>query len=504
MYRYIKNLWLSITLKQKLGFYTAMVILIMAASVAFNVGVMDFALGGFKEILDDNARCHDFQEAMELEIAAFEDYVRDRAPEKREAYVLACVRSERCIRSLPFDYDRIGEERYARTWNVTNGYENYSILREDLLTKDTKSAGFISSLYQVYEIQSYLQNYARRLVQVTLKEGNANYQKRVPTFYNMPYLILFGSIIMIIIAICLTSLLSNTLVKPLVRLAHCSRKIARNDFSGEDLTVENKDEMGELVRAFNKMKHATEGYINTLMKNNEMAQLLHQEELERIEMEKQLNAARLELLKSQINPHFLFNTLNMIGCMAKLEDASTTEKMIYSMGNLFRYNLKTSDQFIELEQELKVVQDYIYIQQMRFGSRIRYESSIEVDASMVMIPSFTLQPVVENAIIHGLSKKENGGRLYIRIWQEGTRVIISVADTGVGMTEEEWLRLEEGLKSRKSARVGIGLGNIYKRIHLMYEHGAMQIYSRAGCGTVVQMTIPQEEQEGGTKEETAE
>lgn len=202
---------------------------------------------------------------------------------------------------------------------------------------------------------------------------------------------------MMIMVMFLTKVLAGTFVTPLVMLAHNTRKIAKNDFSGRDVEVANKDEMGELVYAFNKMKHATEGYINTLKENNEMAELLHREEMEKIEMEKRLDAARLELLKSQINPHFLFNTLNLIACMAKLEEASTTERMITSMSNLFRYNLKTSEQIVPLEQELKVVQDYMYIQQMRFGSRIRYENSIEVDAKAVLIPAFTLQPVVENA-----------------------------------------------------------------------------------------------------------
>ena len=114
-------------------------------------------------------------------------------------------------------------------------------------------------------------------------------------------------------------------------------------------------------------------------------------------MEKQLSGARLELLKSQINPHFLFNTLNMIACMAKLEEAVTTERMISSMSSLFRYNLKTSEQIVTLARELKVVQDYMYIQQMRFGSRILYSCDLKVDAEQAMIPAFTLQPVVENA-----------------------------------------------------------------------------------------------------------
>ena len=282
---------------------------------------------------------------------------------------------------------------------------------------------------------------------------------------------------------------------PLVMLAHNTRKIAKNDFSGRDVEVANKDEMGELVYAFNKMKHATEGYINTLKENNEMAELLHREEMEKIEMEKRLDAARLELLKSQINPHFLFNTLNLIACMAKLEEASTTERMITSMSNLFRYNLKTSEQIVPLEQELKVVQDYMYIQQMRFGSRIRYENSIEVDAKAVLIPAFTLQPVVENAIIHGLSKKEQGGKVFLRVWKREGILIISVADSGLGMSGEKCEDLREALKEHSTARVGIGLGNIYKRIHTMYRGGHVKLYSSEGHGTVVQLIIPQEGEE---------
>lgn len=493
MYQKLRELWLSTTLKHKLSLYTAMVILIMASSAVFNVWVMDFTLDGFDEILSDNSRCNDFQQAMELEIDAFESYVRERTEEHWEEYILSCVRTERCIRALPFQYSSIGEERYARTWNIKNSYEAYSVFREQILKMNEEESGYITSLYRVYDMQDYLKDYARRLVQVTLSKGNETYQRQVPVFYNIPYLILAVSLCLTVVAIVLTRLLSNTLIQPVVKLAHNSRKIARNDFSGEDLAVPNRDEMGELVAAFNKMKHATEGYINTLKKNNEMAGLLHREELERMEMEKQLESAKLELLKSQINPHFLFNTLNMIGCMAKLEDAATTEKMIYSMSNLFRYNLKTSEQFVVLNQELKVVQDYVYIQQMRFGSRIRYDSDIRVNGGQVIIPAFTLQPVVENAVIHGLSKKEQGGRLYLRIWQKENCVVISVADTGVGMTQEQLDSLKEGLKERRSAKVGIGLGNIYKRIHILYEKGEMNIWSRRGCGTVVQMVIPLEQ-----------
>lgn len=489
----LRNLWLTISIKKKIGIFAAMVILIMALSATFSICIMNFSLGSFNTILNDNSRCHDFQEALDLEIESFADYIRDVTPDTRDQYVLSCVRTERCLRSLPFDYARIGAERYARTWSILNGYETYQAYRDELAEIKVRESDFVERLYRVYKMQEYLQTYARRLVQVTLKEGNAGYQERVPVFYNLPYLILTISAVLMGFVMFLTKILSNALVSPAVRLAQCARKIARNDFTGEDLTLENRDEMGELVLAFNKMKRSTEGYINTLKENHRISELLHKEEIEKVEMEKQLSGARLELLKSQINPHFLFNTLNMIACMAKLEEAATTERMISSMSSLFRYNLKTSEQVVPLARELKAAQDYMYIQQMRFGSRIRYSCDLTVDAEKAMIPAFTLQPVVENAIVHGLSKKEQGGRVHIRIWKRDRKLVISVADTGLGMSEERLAEVTEAMKERRTSKIGIGLGNIYKRIHMMYKGGEFWITSREGYGTVVQIFIPQEE-----------
>lgn len=495
----LRNIWLTISIKKKIGIFAAMVILIMALSATFSICIMNFSLGGFNTILNDNSRCHDFQEALDLEIESFADYIRDATPDTRDQYVLSCVRTERCLRSLPFDYARIGTERYARTWSILNGYETYQAYRDELAETQVRESDFVERLYRVYKMQEYLQTYARRLVQVTLKEGNDSYQEKVPVFYNMPYLILAISAVFMGFVMFLTKILSNALVSPAVLLAQCARKIAKNDFTGEDPSVENRDEMGELVQVFNKMKRSTKGYIDTLKENHRMSELLHREEIERVEMEKQLSGARLELLKSQINPHFLFNTLNMIACMAKLEEAVTTERMISSMSSLFRYNLKTSEQIVTLARELKVVQDYMYIQQMRFGSRILYSCDLKVDAEQAMIPAFTLQPVVENAMVHGLSKKEQGGRVHVRIWEQGNRLVISVADTGLGMSEERLAEVTEAMKERRTSRIGIGLGNIYKRIHMMYKQGEFRIASIEGRGTVIQMFIPQEKHNRGDK-----
>ena len=192
----------------------------------------------------------------------------------------------------------------------------------------------------------------------------------------------------------------------------------------------------------------------------------------------------------------MFNTLNVISGMAKLEEAETTEKMILALSSLFRYNLKTPEQSVPLAKELKVVADYMYLQQMRFGERIRYELNCKVEQELVMVPAFTFQPLVENAIIHGVSPKEEGGSIRIVVRQKEMRLHIVIGDDGIGMTEEELQQLKNRLKTTDAGHGGIGLGNVYRRITAMYPDGDFEICSKKDAGTVIVIDIPCREETG--------
>lgn len=486
----ISGRWHTATLKEKFGGFALMVIITITAAVLVNWVVVNYALQGFGEILDDNVQCYKFQEAISAESVSFENYVRNRTPDNREEYEAACEESEYQLMELPYSYEETGKERYALTWSIHNAYEFYAEAREQVLQMDPAGQGYIAALYDVYKMQSYLQQYGGKLTQLTLEESNLKYLQKMPLVNRIPAVLAVLGIVLVYAVFSLTRLMRQSVVSPVELLAQASKKIALNDFSDPDLAVENRDEIGELVSAFNKMKHATEGYIQTLEEKQQMAERLHKEEMERVEMEKTLEATRMEMLKSQINPHFLFNTLNTIACMARLEDADTTERMITSMSNLFRYNLKTTEPQVTLSRELKIVDDYLYIQQTRFGDRIRYRKEIEVNENQVIIPSLSLQPIVENAIIHGLSQKEQGGEIYIRVWEQENVVVIQVNDSGVGMDPERLEELRTGFKESRTSKVGIGLGNIYKRLHMMYRGGELHIASQKGKGTVVEMRIP--------------
>ena len=485
------GLWLSMTLKRKISIFISVVFFIIFLLVLFDLWVVKFSLEDIRVILEDNARSSELMVAIEEETNWFADYIKHPNEENEIGLEAACKRTAAAVDKLPYEYKTVGDYRYARTWSIRNSYTNY-VIQRDLVLKMTEShPGYIKELYQVYTMQEYLQDYAKLLMRYTLEDGNAVYLEKIPNLKRVPAIVFVLCTILLLGVISIVKIMHQTLITPIVKLAYAAKQITNNHFYVEDVIVENKDELGDLVNTFNNMKFATGEYISALEEKRRMAALLHQEELEKLEVERRLEATHLELLKNQINPHFLFNTLNVLAGMANLEEAETTEKMIKALSFLFRYNLKTHESEALLEQELKIAKDYMYLQQMRFGSRLQYHIDCKVDPQTVIVPTFSFQPLIENAIIHGLSNKEEGGKIYIRIWLEGNMLIFTIMDTGVGISNEALKALRLAFKEGETAHMGIGLGNIYKRVHGMYRNGEVEVFSRKDVGTAIRVKIPQ-------------
>ena len=473
--RKLHGIWMSCSLERKVRWITISTAAVVILSITAVMLVAGYGMKGFGDLLMGNSRSLAFWSAMDAESSSFQYYAGDRTPENREKYEMSCARTRSALKSLPFDYEEIGADRYGVTWSILNMYENYAAARDAFLEMEEGAPDYLDRLYTIYRVQGYLATHAGRLEQMTVQSGNERYEMQRPLFIIVPAVsILWGAAALLMVR-WLNRSVQRNIVRPMVELAEDSRRIGENDFTGPDTHAEGGDEIASLVRAFCTMKASTRGYIEALT--------------EKHKMEKQLDEVRLQMLKNQINPHFLFNTLNMIASTAQIEDAAATEKMIHALSRLFRYNLKSTDSVMPLERELKVVQDYMYLQQMRFGQRIRYDTDCNQDTLEVLVPSFALQPLVENAIIHGISPKGQGGRIHVRSWMEGRRLWISVADTGRGMAQERLEEIRLALARGEEKATGVGVGNIYRRVHGMYRDGEVFIYSSEGRGTVVQMAF---------------
>lgn len=488
MRQYFGQLWQNMAIKKKILMFTAAVIVACLLSVILNIWVVKFSLVDYSTILEENALSVDLVQVLENEKNVFQNYVLCKEDTTDEMYEEAVKQTKEVVDAMPFDYRKIGEERYAQTWSIRNSYRVYVTKRDAFLQEGRDNPDYIHDRYSLYEMQDYMISYAKELMTNTLEVGSVRYQEKIPSLSRIFAVVLLFAAIIFLAIVNLARLMNRSIIVPVMKLAEAAKRIAENDFYVEDVQVENQDELGELVHAFNKMKFSTSEYIIAMEEKRETLDMLHNEEVQRLEAERRLETMRLEALKNQINPHFLFNTLNVIGGMAMLENASTTGQMIKALSSLFRYNLQSSESVTTLMRELKIVRDYMYIQKMRFGDRVDYEIQCLVDEEETLVPTFTFQPLIENAVIHGLGRKEEGGRIAIRIWEVEEDLKISVADTGVGMSQEILQTVKEKLKEDYS-NANIGIGNVYRRIKLAFPSSEMDIKSKENEGTEIEITI---------------
>ena len=435
------------SLRAKVTGWLGAILLVMLLSIGLAAAVGRGTLRAFDGLLEDNAACYTVQEALAAETKAFARYVRENSQESEAEYAAACAATAESLYELPLDYAAIGEDRYARTWNLLQGYAGYCVYRDAFFQMSPAADGYVREMYHVMALQDFLSEYALRLTQATLEQQSGVYRARSTLLARMPWLYLGLAAAAVAGMLFLLRALSATVVVPLLGLAGASRRIA------------------------------------------------HREEVRNLTLQNDLEHTRLEVLKSQVDPHFLFNTLNMISCMARLEDALATDQMIVRLGSLFRHNLRTKAQVIPLEEELDGLDDYIYLQQMRFDGRITVEKEVLVDPAAVRVPSFMLQPIVENAFSHGLKACEEGGRILLRVWQRDDRLFLTVADNGRGMSPQELDALQQKIRRSEQTGKSIGLGNIFRRVSMLYPGGSMKIFSREGHGTVVRFEIPQKTRE---------
>lgn len=249
--------------------------------------------------------------------------------------------------------------------------------------------------------------------------------------------------------------------------------------------------------AFNTMSSNIRHLVLDLKDKQEIERRLHQQELSNVSMERLLRESQLVALQSQMNPHFLFNTLNSIARTATIENADRSRSLIQGLSVVLRYILRNPRRSVALSEEMRIVQEYLALQAVRFGSRLT--SLVEIDPAVeeAQIPPLILQPLVENAVIYGIEPLEAGGRVSVMADREkprdGTgRLRIHVADNGAGMPAETVSHLlQDQPDTGGRSTEGIGVLNVRARLELFFgDSHEFAIRSSPGEGTDVYLTIP--------------
>ena len=296
--------------------------------------------------------------------------------------------------------------------------------------------------------------------------------------------------LMLLLVTILLYIIITSITKPLGDISAVALRVAERDFDVPLFERNTHDEIGNICRAFDRMIISIREYIETIWKKARTENELREKE---IEMRALYSDAQLRALQSQINPHFLFNTLNTGVQLAMMEGADKTSYFIEQVASFFRYNIQQQKQVATIDEELGLVDNFVYIMKVRFGKRLEFIKDVPDGEFKELVPTMTLQPLVENCIKHGL--KNTMGRVELKVTRQDEFVEIKISDNGTGFDEEirqkilvpihkEEVVLEDGKSVRENEvkktddgkklsdgemHNGIGLINVLLRLKIYFH-----------------------------------
>lgn len=265
--------------------------------------------------------------------------------------------------------------------------------------------------------------------------------------------------------------------KPISEMLRCMEDVRHGNLTSR-VEYSGDDEIGLLGEEFNKMIEKLDEQVNHIM-----------------QMEIQVKDAQLMAYENQTNPHFLYNTLDLVRMMSINKENDKIENVVVSLSRILRYNL-SQETTVALADEVRCAESYFDIWYMRIGDKFEYEFDIDDSLMNCHVVKFILQPLIENAIKHGIEPMERkDGFITVIAQKHDNRIIINVADNGVGITKEKLKEIKENIKNQGCSNNHIGLQNLYKRLILFYgeENVFMDIFSEADQSTQVLIEIPYKE-----------
>lgn len=441
-----------------------------------------------------NVSLNEFSECLEDTQEEVYEYLNTKSSDSLENY----YRSEQKLKDMMSRMNDANVDSASQMLekNIRNMTDSWLKITEDTL--QAKRGRNVEKYKESYATATkcyyYIQTAIYNLNNLQFRTNSVNYQFLMKS---LNYMEIVSSAIVVlasVINLLILALLIQSITGPLRQLARTANEVAAGNFDIAMPETGSMDEVGIVTNAFSKMIASIRDYIEKTRESMEKEQKMMERELL---METHLKDAQLKYLQAQINPHFLFNSLNAAAQLAMMEDAEQTSIFVEKMADFFRYNVRKMEDAATLEEELSAVDNYVYILNVRFAGDIHFEKDVDPGVGQIRLPSMILQPVVENAVNHGIRNAEWEGHIWLKVKAGDQFLEISVRDNGLGMTQE---RIHEVLEFRGTGTqistdsTGIGLDNVIHRLELYFDRkDLVQIESEGpGQGTEVKMLIPYE------------
>ena len=480
------------SLKFKLIAFILSIIISMASLNIYSLFVIRDIKAKYSTMIDKMIYINQIGQNIELSVYYFDKYFNTRAINDLDLFRSYCNNAKRDTFILETYFE---DTNLPTLKNLQNVIDSYKDLADNTTSKylfSEKTDDFYDDFKETKQIASYCSEYVQKLQESYLNYNNTMYLDLNKQMERNNILIVIFFVTTTVGCIIIALLFSRRIIKPIGILVDKSQRISKGELDIDKTKSSGMYEIDLLAQGFDTMVENINDLIKKIKENADIEKKLKDEEMRSLLFENMLKESQLKMLQSQINPHFLFNTLNTIVQISIIEGAYETEKLINSVSDLLRYSLVMIDKQSNVKKEIEIIKQYMYIQETRFEDRVKFK--LEVDNSLldIEIPGMTLQPLVENAFLHGIESKEEGGEITIRVCNRGENCNIIIEDDGVGMSLEKIREiLQEEKMENKDKHTSIGLKNVINRLRIVYPNNdVFSIESTEGVGTKIYIKIP--------------
>ena len=456
---------------------TMLIILTVNIFVYYNLNMI---IKQLDDIYIGNVRLNELEDALDMVQNNMAEYLNTKSTDSLNEYYQSAQEYQNLLEGLE---KKVTDNKLKlMEHDIYHMSQNYLKLAESTILdkRGRKIEQYKEHYEEASKLYEYINSHITSLNGYRFRANTESYKELSSALSYMEFTSMLIFVVMAVFDVMLVLLVTRNITQPLNELAVAADKVSAGELDDVGIVkVHSKDEIGVVTIAFNQMVSSIPGYLSRLRESMEKEQLLKEKELM---MESHLKDAQLKYLQAQINPHFLFNTLNAGTQLAMMEGADRTYEYIQKVAAFFRYNITENDE-VTLAQEIHI-------------------AACSLNLLNVRIPGMILQPIVENSVNYGIRDIEREGKIELSVYKVDDNICISIMDNGVGITQEKIHSILSGeykpKKPEEEAKKGngIGLNNVIERLRLYYNNkNNFEIISNGrNQGTEVVITVPYTEE----------
>ena len=487
----------SISRKYTMGYLIMLFIVILIFGVSFFTSELLSAQyrGAIGELLDLNGLFIDVENTNRNVY----DYYLYLRPASNERYLAQSAVTRGAVEEMK---NRLDEEYSREVMDLCCMIDTY-LTQSDALIKDltafrnevsagADNAALAESYHKTqntisYINQSFQEVYTAKLVTTQQLQTGMQRVQQILTAFQLAMLALA-----LLVCLSFYRKVVRGMTDSVNQLTEFADRLTRTPTLQQHVQIDTGDELSVFADAFNEMIDTIHTQMEQIEQDSRVREQLTQVEVENLRISAALQSSQLRLLQSRINPHFLFNTLNMILQTAQMENATETAQLMEATSEFLRYNLRKVTGTVTLGDEIENTRNYVYIQRQRFGSRIDFVFEVDEQCAGQQVPCMILQPLVENSVSYGVGPQITGGRVTVRLYGQCGRCCLEVEDNGKGFEEETLAALRTALDKRTEDDSHMGLCNVYLRLQLFFGGGVeFTIDSKPGR-TLIHIGLPRQ------------